>query len=41
MSMRASAARYAKALLDVTIAEGDPAQAEQQLAGFAALLEQH
>jgi len=41
MSMRASAARYARALLDVTIAEGDPAQAEQQLAAFAALLEQH
>jgi F-type H+-transporting ATPase subunit delta len=41
MSMRASAARYAKALLDVTIAEGDPAQAEQQLAAFAALLEEH
>ena len=41
MSMRASAARYAKALLDVTISEGEPAQAEQQLAAFAALLEQH
>jgi F-type H+-transporting ATPase subunit delta len=41
MSMRASAARYAKALLDVTIAEGDPALAEQQLSAFAALLDQH
>jgi F-type H+-transporting ATPase subunit delta len=41
MSMRASATRYARALLDVTIAEGDPAQAEQQLATFAGLVEQH
>jgi F-type H+-transporting ATPase subunit delta len=41
MSMRASAARYAKALLDVTIAEADPEQAERELAAFAALLEQH
>lgn len=41
MSMRASAARYAKALLDVIIAEGDPAQAEQQLVAFVTLLEQH
>ena len=41
MSMRASAARYARALLDVTISEGDPVQAEQELAAFAALLEQH
>lgn len=41
MSMRASAARYAKALLDVTIAEDDPARAEQQLTAFAALLAQY
>ena len=41
MSMRASAARYAKALFDVTLAEGNPAQAEQQLAAFAALLAEH
>jgi F-type H+-transporting ATPase subunit delta len=39
--MRASAVRYARALLDITIAETDPAQAEQELAAFAALLEQH
>ena len=41
MTMRASAVRYARALLDVTISETDPAQAEQELAAFAALLEQH
>ena len=41
MTMRASAARYARALLDVTIGEADPVQAEQELAAFAALLEQH
>jgi F-type H+-transporting ATPase subunit delta len=41
MSMRASAARYARALLDVTIGEADPARAEQDLASFASLLEQH
>jgi F-type H+-transporting ATPase subunit delta len=41
MTMRASAVRYARALLDVTISETDPAQAEQELGAFAALLEQH
>jgi len=41
MTMRASAARYARALLDVTISETDPGQAEQELAAFAAVLEQH
>lgn len=41
MSMRASAARYAKALLDVTIAESDPALAERQLAAFVSLLTEH
>ena len=35
--MRASAARYAKALLDVAIAESNPEQAEQELGWFAAL----
>ena len=38
MSTRASAARYARALLDVVIKEGDPEQAEQDLAAFADLL---
>jgi F-type H+-transporting ATPase subunit delta len=41
MSMRASAARYARALLDVTISEGDPQQAERELAAFVDLLKQH
>jgi F-type H+-transporting ATPase subunit delta len=41
MSMRASAARYARALLDVTISEGDPQQAERELAAFVDLLHQH
>jgi F-type H+-transporting ATPase subunit delta len=41
MSMRASAARYARALLDVTISEGDPQQAERELAAFVDLLRQH
>jgi len=39
--MRASAARYAKALLDVAIAESNPEQAEQELGWFAALGTQH
>ena len=41
MSMRASAARYAKALLDVAIKESDPEQAEQELAAFVDLVQQH
>lgn len=41
MSMRASAVRYARALFDVTLAEGDPATTEQQLSAFAALVDQH
>ena len=41
MSMRASAARYAKALLDVTLTEASPEQAEQDLAGFLTLVQQH
>lgn len=41
MSMRASAARYAKALLDVALAESTPDRAEQDLAGFIDLCEQH
>lgn len=41
MSTRASAARYARALLDVAIQESDPVQAERDLAAFADLLTQH
>ena len=37
MSTRASAARYARALLDVVIQEGHPEQVEQELTAFAAL----
>lgn len=38
MSMRASAARYARALLDITISESDPVAAERDLAGFVELV---
>ena len=41
MSMRASAARYAQALLDITINESDPVAAERDLAGFVGLVQQH
>jgi F-type H+-transporting ATPase subunit delta len=41
MNMRASAVRYAKALLDVTIRETDPEQTERELAVFARLLQEH
>ena len=41
MSMRASAARYARALLDVAIKESDPERAEQELAAFVGLVQQH
>ena len=41
MSMRSSAARYAKALLDVAIKESDPTRAEQELAAFVDLVAQH
>ncbi len=41
MSMRASAARYARALLDVTIKESDPVAAETDLAAFADLVQGH
>jgi F-type H+-transporting ATPase subunit delta len=37
MSTRASAARYARALLDVVIAEADPEQVEQELTALAEL----
>ena len=35
MSTRASAARYARALLDVVIKEGNPEQVEQELSALA------
>jgi len=41
MSNQASAGRYAKALLDVTIREADPVVAEQELTTFAELFEKH
>ena len=41
MSMRTSAARYARALLDVAIKESDPERAGQDLAGFVELVERH
>jgi F-type H+-transporting ATPase subunit delta len=41
MSMRASAARYARALLDITISESDPIAAEKDLAGFVDLVQRH
>jgi F-type H+-transporting ATPase subunit delta len=40
MSMRSSAARYAKALLDVAIKESDPERAELELASFVELVQQ-
>jgi F-type H+-transporting ATPase subunit delta len=39
MSNRASAARYARALLDVTINESDPIAAEKDLAAFVDLVQ--
>lgn len=41
MSTRASAARYAKALLDVAVAEADPEQVERDLTAFSDLLREH
>ena len=41
MSTRASAARYARALLDVVIKEGNPEQVEQELSALADLLVQY
>jgi F-type H+-transporting ATPase subunit delta len=41
MSMRASAARYARALLDVAIKESDPERAGHELASFVDLVAQH
>jgi F-type H+-transporting ATPase subunit delta len=41
MSTRASAARYAKALFDVAIAESTPEQIEQELSNFANVVHGH
>jgi F-type H+-transporting ATPase subunit delta len=41
MTQRTSAARYAKALLDVAIAEADPQQVDDQLAAVADLFTSH
>ena len=41
MSTRASAARYARALLDVAIKESNPEQAERELTAFIDLLQRH
>jgi F-type H+-transporting ATPase subunit delta len=38
MSLRSSATRYARALLDVAIKESDPAKIEKDLAAFVALV---
>ena len=41
MSTRASAARYAKALFDVAVAESSPEQAEKELMAFSDLVRAH
>jgi F-type H+-transporting ATPase subunit delta len=41
MSMRTSAARYAKALLDVAVSESTEARAEEDLTAFADLVRAH
>ena len=41
MNTRTSAARYARALLDVVTSEANPEQVEQQLIAFADLLKAH
>jgi F-type H+-transporting ATPase subunit delta len=41
MSMRASAARYARALFDVASTESTPEQAEKELTAFSALVRSH
>lgn len=41
MSTRASASRYARALLDVVIKEGNPEQVEKELSAFADLVAQN
>jgi F-type H+-transporting ATPase subunit delta len=41
MTRRSAAIRYAKALLDVAVREGDPRRAERELAIFAGLVDSH
>jgi F-type H+-transporting ATPase subunit delta len=41
MSLRTSATRYAKALLDVAVKESDPAAIERDLAGLVEAMQQH
>lgn len=41
MTARAAAARYARALFDVVVKDGDPKQVERELAGFADLARDH
>lgn len=41
MTLRTSAGRYARALLDVAIAEADPQQVEREIAGAAELFSGH
>jgi F-type H+-transporting ATPase subunit delta len=41
MTARTAAARYARALFDVSVKEADPQQVERELAGFADLVSGH
>jgi F0F1-type ATP synthase delta subunit len=41
MTQKTSAARYARALLDVALAEADPKQVEEQLAAVVDLFRSH
>jgi F-type H+-transporting ATPase subunit delta len=41
MSLRTSASRYAKALLDVVVQESDPAQIERELSDIVEVMSQH
>lgn len=41
MTQRASASRYARALLDVALAEADPKQVDEQLSGVVGVLTGH
>lgn len=41
MTQRATATRYARALLEVTLKDGDPDRVERELAQFTELLDEH
>ena len=41
MTQRAAATRYARALLEVSLQDGDPDRVERELGEFAALLDEH